>query len=183
MLGVVAALCICAAIVGYISLNYLGKKVGQAIQTDPAQVAQVADKIADFDLPPGYDLAMSMSFVGYDVVIITPSGSSANATTIMLMQTAGLSGADPEQLQQQMQQAMQQQTGQSGPTVVVETRQETIRGQQVTVTISETQSQGFTLRQLMTFFEGKNGLVILMIQGPAQSWDEKVIEDFLQSIH
>ena len=35
VLGVVAALCICAAIVGYISLNYLGKKVGQAIQTNP----------------------------------------------------------------------------------------------------------------------------------------------------
>lgn len=177
VVGVVAALCLCAVVVGYISLNYVGTQVGESIKTDPADVAQVANGIADFDLPPGYELTMAMSIATYDMVMITPGGNDATSL-IMLMQANGIEGVDPEQ----MRQAMQQQTGQGAGMVVVETREETIRGQQVTVTISESRTQGITLRQLMTYFEGRGGLAILMIQGDAANWDQDMVEAFLKSI-
>lgn len=177
VVGVVAALCVCAVVVGYFSLNYVGTKVGDSIKTDPADVAQVANGIADFDLPPGYELGMAMSFASYDMVMIMPNGGDATSM-IILMQASGIAVADPEQ----MQQVMQQQTGQGAGMVVVETREETIRGQKVTVTISESHSQGITLRQLMTYFQGNGGLAILMIQGDAATWDEEQVLEFIRSI-
>ena len=58
-----------------------------------------------------------------------------------------------------------------------------IRGETVTVTISEGNYQGFIMRQWTTVFQGNKGPTILMIQGPVDAWDDQVLDDFLKSIH
>jgi hypothetical protein len=182
--GVVGALCLVASVVTYFVIRQIGTQVGQALKTDPAEVSAVSDKIAQYDLPPGFGAQMSMSILMYDLVMIAPTQPSSNTTMIMLMQFSGGTGLDQEQMQEQVRQSFEQQSGQRGiQMTVVETRQETIRGEQVTVTISEGGSAGMKLRQLMTVFTGNSGPTVLMIQGNASDWDEELISNFLHSIH
>jgi hypothetical protein len=61
----------------------------------------------------------------------------------------------------------------------------TIRGEQVEVVIYEGRSEGsdFVMRQLVTAFPGKDGTAMLMIMGPADGWDQDMIDEFIESIH
>jgi hypothetical protein len=38
------------------------------------------------------------------------------------------------------------------------------------------------VRQLITSFPGKDGTAMLMIMGSPSAWDDKVIDDFIESI-
>ena len=58
----------------------------------------------------------------------------------------------------------------------------TIRGQEVNVIVREGRGNNLVMRQLVTAFEGKNGTVLVMIQGNASGWDEALINEFLSSI-
>jgi hypothetical protein len=178
-IGIVAVLCLCAGAVTVLVFREAGKRMSDAFMTDPASIAQVRHKIAEYDVPPGYSETMAMSLFTYDLIAISSNTASDSSTVIMLMQFSGAATVDPDQ----MQEAMQQQTGQPGTQMsVVETRTETIRGEQVQVTISETTSQGFTLRQWMTVFRGNGGPAMLMIQGEAETWDDEMVADFIKSI-
>lgn len=181
--GVVGALCLVACVVAYFVIRQVGTQVGEAIKTDPAEVAAVSDKIAQYNLPPGYKAQMSMSILMYDMVVIAPSQSGSNSMMIMLMQFNGDVGMSQEQMQEQVRQSFEQQSGQGGaPMTVVETRQDTIRGEQVTISISEGESAGVKMRQLMTVFTGDGGPTVLMIQGAVSDWDEQLILNFIHSI-
>lgn len=182
--GVVGALCLVASVVTFFVIRQIGTQVGQALKTDPAEMAAVSDKIAQYDMPPGYSTKMAMSIMMYELVMLGPTNPGSGSMTIMFMQFSGSTGLDQEQMQEQVRQSFEQQSGQRGVQMtVVETRQETIRGEQVTVTISEGGSTGLMMRQLMTVFTGKGGPTVLMIQGAASDWDEGLISNFLHSIH
>lgn len=57
------------------------------------------------------------------------------------------------------------------------------RQKQQTVSILEgADERGFTIRQLITTFPGKNGTAMLMIMAPPENWDQKMIDGFLKSI-
>ena len=179
--GVVAGLCLCAAVVSFFVLRELGSRVSNAFKTDPNEVAAVGDGIAKFDVPPGYELSMGMSFFTYDVVSIMPTPSASSDMTIMMMQFTSGAAANEEQ----MQEALRQQTNQPNVQMrVVEQKTEIIRGEEVPVTISEsTSTESFILRQWTAVFTGNKGPTILMIQGTTTNWDEELIKDFIQSIH
>jgi hypothetical protein len=178
-IGVVAGLCLCAAVVALLVLREAGSRLSQSFSTDPTAVAAVGSRIAEFDVPPGYEQSMAMSFLVYDMVALSPVSDSSYGVIIMMMQFTGPGTADPEE----MQQAMQQQAGQSqGASTVVETRQDTIRGQEVVITVSESYSEGFTFRQWVTVFQGNAGPTMLMIQGPVEAWDEQLVTEFIHSI-
>lgn len=181
--AVVGVLCLVACVIAFFVVRQVGTKVTDAIKTDPSDVSAVSDKIAEYDLPPGYEAQMSMSLYVYDLVMIGPSPTGSSGMMIMLMQFNGGAGLDQAQMEEQMRQAFEQQGGQPGAQMkVVETRAETIRGEQVTVTISEGTSQGITLRQWVTVFKGNGGPTVLMIQGSTSDWDDELIADFIHSI-
>lgn len=181
--GVVGALCLAACVVAYFLIRQVGTQFGEAFKTDPADIAVVSDKIAQYDLPSGYKAQVAMSIMMYDMVIIGPSSPGSNSMMIMLMQFNGDVGMTQEQMQEQVRQSFEQQSGQRGaPMTVVETRQETIRGEQVTVTVSEGTAEGVTMRQWMTIFQGNGGLTVLMIQGSTSDWDEEAVINFIHSI-
>lgn len=180
VIGVIAGLCLIACVIGFFVFRQVGSKM---INTNPADVATVSDKIAEYDMPPGYQAQMSMSLLVYDMVVLAPSQSSANSMIIIMMQFNSGTNMSREEMQQQMQQAYQQQGGTGGVQMqVVETREETIRGETVTVTISEGTTEGVTIRQWMTVFRGNAGPTVLMIQGAPSDWDDDLITDFIHSI-
>jgi len=187
-IGIVGVLCLCAVVVSALVFGAGISQVTRSIKTDSVSVAATGQRIADFDVPAGYKEAFAMSFLSYDMVTLAPdtydsSSSSSTGMAIMLMQfNSGLT--DPSQMQQQMQKSLEQQGGQRGMNMTaVKTYETTIRGQKSTVTIYEDNgSRGYILRQLITVFPGKHGTVMLMMQGPTETWDQSLADEFLTSI-
>jgi len=186
--GVVVALCACVAVAGYFGARAVGSKVTaigtelvSAVKKDPTEIAQVASNIADFDMPPGYQYEMAMSFLSYETVALSPIDLRNGYFQIMLVQTPNSSNASQQDLQAQAQQMSSQQSS-GGSSVVVGTRTEKIRGQDVIITISESSGGRYTYRTWTAFFNGKGGLTILMIQGQADHWDDQVFLNFIHSI-
>lgn len=178
--AVVGAICFCMAGIGFFGLREFGKRFESMANGDPTAVAQMREKIADFDVPPGYRTT-GMPMVIYDAIMLMPEQTSG--PMIILMQYSGVTTASREEMEQSLRQAAEQQSRQSGtPMQVVDSFETVIRGETVTVTVSEGSTQGLVLRQWITIFEGNNGLVIFMAQGIAQQWDEQLLNDFLQSI-
>ena len=179
--AVLGLMCICVAGVAFFTFREFGKRAEAIANGDSSSVAKAQEEIANFKVPPGYD-ALAMNFFIYNVVTFTPENSNSGAT-IMLMQLTGTFSGSDEQMKEQLRQAAEQQNGQSGSSMrVVDSFETVIRKETVTVTISEGDYQNFTMRQWTTIFQGNNGPTLLMIQGPVQRWDDKLIEDFIKSI-
>ena len=181
-IGAAAIFCMCAVGVGFLALRTVFQKVGQAIVTDPAKVAAVANRIAKFDIPAGYQEEMGMDFGLYQIVMLQDT-ANPNKPMIMLMGYK-MADADPQQMQEQMQQALEQQTGQPGISwTTVDQRKVTIRGQEVNLIVREGHaSSGFSMRQAIAAFNGANGTVLIMIQGDTSAWDDTLVNNFLASI-
>lgn len=188
ILGVIVGLvllCACVSVVSiYIFVNSAGEIIEQAVSfsEDPAEIAQTAREIVDYDLPPGYTEQMGMNLMGFKIVGFGPEGRTNQM--IMLMEFPKFTNLSQEEMEQQMQQSLQQQTGRRSMDLeVVGTTTATIRDQTVEFTIREgTDEQGNRMRQVSGVFEGKNGLVLLMAMGNAQTWDQQAIDDFIGSL-
>ena len=179
--AVVGVICVCIAGISFLGLRTLGNRFEDMTNGEPTSVARAQEKIAEFDIPPGYE-PMALSMFVYDMISLTPIDSE-NDPMIMLMQFNKSTSGDPEQMEEQLKQAAEQQSGRPGMSMqVVDTFEEVIRGETVTVTVSEANYQGFIMRQWMTIFQGNKGPVILMIQGPTRTWDDQLVDDFIKSI-
>ncbi len=179
--GIVGVLCLCAAGVSFFAFREFSKRMENIISTDPASVEQVKQNIADFDTPEGYAPTV-MSFLVYDMIDLR-SEDYANRTNIIMLQSNTFLSGNSEQVKAQLRQAMERQNNNPGMSMkLVDTYHEVIRGETVNVTISEGSTQNITMRQLLTIFTGNRGLVILMIQGPVEDWDDQFAEDFIASI-
>ena len=84
-----------------------------------------------------------------------------------------------------MRRSFEQQSGWRGLKMkVVDVKKVTLRGKEVDVTTFEgTDDNGFVMRQVLATFPGKDGTALLMIMGPAQTWDKDEIDQFVESIH
>ncbi len=180
--AIIGVLCLCVAVAGVVSFREFGNRAKKLVSGDPTSVAQVQDNIAEFDIPSGYK-ASAMNMFVYDIIMLTPDSTSKRAPTIMLMQYNGIISGNSAQVEQQLRQAAEQQSGQSGtPMQIVDSFDKEIRGETVTVTVSEGKYESITTRQWMTVFKGNRGPTILMIQGIVKYWDDQIIEDFIESI-
>ena len=162
-----------------------GRAVGQAVVQDPEQAAKMGREIVEYTLPPGYHEVFAMNMLGIKMVAISQKDLTDAAMVLMLMQFPTTSNLDQEQMERQMQQTWSQQSQRGNFQMrVVGTQKATIRGQSVTLTISEgtSGSSDVTLRQVTGVFNGKGGMVMLMAMGNTDQWDQTVLDKFLASI-
>lgn len=179
-LGALFVVCLGICGVGYVLLPRIA---GNIVSQKPADAKRVGAEIADYTLPDGYAELMGMNFLVYKMVMIAPEGQSniRNGMGIMLMGT-NMSGVNQDEMQRQMQQSFQQQYGSAGSRMTVVGQEHvTIRGQDVSMTITENDSSP-KLRQAIGTFNGKNGLVIVMAFGTPNDWDDTLLKNFLGSI-
>lgn len=182
-IGVIAGLlvlCVCVCGGAFLATSLFGGQIAKNMTTtDPAQVQAKAQQIIDYQLPPGFHESMAMNIVMAQMVLFS---SPDDTTQIMLMQMNPGTQSDPASIRQGFQQGMQRAL--PGGWQQVDRKTMTIRGQQVTVTTSEGKmSDGSVLRQMSTDpFNGKAGLVLVSIYGPANNWPEEDINNFLSSI-
>jgi hypothetical protein len=186
-LGAAGLFCLCAVGVAILLFMRVGQQFKEGMKTDPQGASEAAHAIADYELPTGYKERISMDFFAYSVVMIGPDaeGSSSAAAKPMIMLTQFQVAANQQQMEEQMRRSFEQQSGRRGLKMeVVEVKQMTIRGDEVDVTTYEgTDENGFVMRELITTFPGKDGTALLMIIGPAEYWDQKEIDQFVESIH
>ena len=176
VIGSLTVFCIAVCAVGAIVLPRVAQ---QAFSTNSNDAKQVGASIADYTLPTGYTEKMGMNFLFEKLVMIGPSNTN-NGMYFMLMQIS-TPNANRDDMQKQMQQAFSQQFSQRGGQLN-SVGQETvmIRGQQVPLSIYETSDTH--LQQAVGTFDGKNGLVMVMVMGSANEWDEDLMKSFLGSI-
>ena len=67
---------------------------------------------------------------------------------------------------------------------VIENRPVTLRGQEVTLIVSEgVNSENVSYRQISVAFEGKGGPALLLFSESVEAWDQAAVDEFLASIH
>jgi hypothetical protein len=185
-IGLGAALLFCCGTVLVAGLVFwqAGKKVQEGMKTDPAAAAEAAHKIADYDLPEGYQEQVAMEIMFYSFVIIGPETSSSTLHGPVFMLAQFQVGVDQEQMKEQLRQSFEQQAGNRGLNLsLVKVEDKTIRGEETQVATYEgTDENGLVVRQVITSFPGKDGTAMLMIMGSTDLWDQDVVDAFIESI-
>jgi hypothetical protein len=162
--------------------------VSQAFTDDPAKAATLGHEIVDYNLPDGYRELGGMNALVFKMVFIGSASKTSDSMFIMLMQIPAGTDMDREEMQKQMTQAMQQQgQGRNFQAHVVDTQTVTIKGQPVTLTVSEGEvtegsDAGSVFRQVIGVFPGKDGTAMLMVMGKKDTWDQAALDSFLASI-
>jgi hypothetical protein len=188
VIGVIVGLlvlCGCCCLAGSVATPMLlGPVMEQAasMTENPQEIAQIAGNIVDYELPSGYTEQFAMSFLGFDIVAFGQEDMSEQI--IILMQMPEMFGLNPDEMMREMEKSLQQQTGQQAVDMqYVDSVQTTIRDQNVTLTVQEgTDGDGTAIRQVTGVFAGQNGVAMLMIVGPTQTWDQEVVDTFLSSL-
>ncbi len=149
-------------------------------QQKPGDVVHQAAQIADFTPPEGYQPEMAFEMNGYSIVSYNPGDGHSH---LYLVQAPASEDITPEKLEAML---SQEKTGQKDRTTrltVVEKRTATIRGQAVSLVISEgTNSHGDAYRQATTAFQGKGGLAMLVLEEPTSRWDDARLNQLIASI-
>jgi len=184
-LGAAVLFCCGAVLVAGLVFWQAGQKLQEGVTADPEAAAEAAHKIADYDLPEGYQEQMAMEIMFYSFVVISPQNSEgiSNGPVFMLAQfQAGM--VNQEQMEEQLRRSLEQQSSHPGLNMeLVKVEEKTIRGEETQVAIYEgTDTNGIVLRQVITSFPGKDGTAMLMIMGPAELWDQDMIDAFIESI-
>jgi hypothetical protein len=184
ILGVVISLlvvCVCGAVAMFGALGWLGISIGQQFEPDPAKVAQIASKIADFKLPPGYKEDYGVEVADYAFASYTPGDDHSH---ILLIQVPPSVQVDQAALERQMTQVTQSQSRKRPSRLTTTgTSQVNVRGQSVKFVVSEgTNSEGQAYRQMTGMFQGKHGLVLLTVEEPTSRWNQAAIDAFIASI-
>lgn len=182
VLGVLLLCCCVVGVGGYIFLSQgLVPLVEGMIVDDPAEIMTVADEIADYQLPSGYEEEFVMNILGIKTLFIT---NPSQGGMIMMMQfNESLFGSSVE-MQGQFQESFMQQYDSNGiDFVYTGERTVEINGQDVDVLVYEgSDSQGYDHVQWVTTINTENGTVMVMIMGVAYTWDDAEMENFLKSI-
>jgi len=156
---------------------------------DPAEIARIADSMADYKLPPHYEEAAAMKlgdthtlylFVAED----TPNNLSYPRIQLIQFQAAQYSSAVAAREKMRL---LPGTTGDAKDIAYEVTGTEIIliREQMVELThFTWLTHEGVEYRSLVSdVFEGKEGFLQLLIEGEAQGWNEENIDMFVQSIH
>jgi hypothetical protein len=182
VIGGVLVLC---CIGGVIAFLIAGRAVGQAFTTDQTKAAQIGHEIADYTLPSGYQEQGGMNMAGIKMVVIAEprTSQSGDRLALTLMQFPAGLNLSQEDMERQMSQTLAQQGQRSNePMQVVGTQKVTIKGQPVTLTLSEGNGSAGVHRQATGVFPGKGGLAMLMAFGSKADWDQAAFDQFLASI-
>lgn len=141
-------------------------------------VGETAEKIADFDLPDGYEAEFGVHMLGYDLVSYNPGDGASHLFIIQ----SGFD-SDREKLADILADYTPDEDAWSVRMTVVDTREAIVRGHKTTLVFSKgVNSQGEIYAQVMAPFEGKGGLAMLVLSEPVSRWRMETVEAFLASI-
>ena len=159
---------------------------------EPAKVQEMTAQIADIDVPDGWKAAFGSKMMMVSVGVIY---EDENGIPVMrLIQVSQAMAANPQQADQfrqsgiqqlgQMYMANTQRSVENLKNLSTESREIEIDGQTVEVEFAtgEGSDSGTNLRRVTGEFQGKGGPATIMIQVPADDYDEAAIAAIIESI-
>ncbi len=183
VLGSLLVICTLSCVVLFVFFNRFANNFTAGLQTPEvrqAQARQIGAQIADYTLPPGYTEEVGFDMFVEKLVMIGPTN---NQGPVIMMISVSAATVNRQQMEQTLRQSFASQLSRSGTFKSVGTHDVTIKGQQTTLAVSENDStSGLTERQATGVFQGKSGLVMMMIMGSVDEWDWPTIEAFCSSI-
>lgn len=183
--GALLLLCACAAV----ATAWLFQPVNSVLEqtqglvggAQPAKVEQVAQGIADFQLPADYTGQYAMSIGHFELAVYAPKTYKGHLILMQLPPGATADAAD-------MERHLREQTrdlnyAQYTHVRTISSSQATIRGQSGTVMTSEgTNSSGDTYRLAHVIFQGKDGLAYILIAAPLAHWNQAEVDALIASL-
>jgi hypothetical protein len=190
VLGGLAVVCLCVCVGGWIALRMSGDMLGKTMAIeDPAEAARIARNMIDYELPPGYREEAALNILVMKMVILAESGAPEAGSTrplIILVGTSMDAGLSEDEIRNQIQdQILQSMQTQGYAMKLVDQQAALIRGQDASLYIYKgADENGNEVRQVVSsLFRGKEGMVLVMIAGPERTWDQAMVDHFLNSIY
>lgn len=187
LIGSVLLVCACAAAIlfatGLWSVGRIVQWADQNTTEDPAEVAQVASGIAEFDVPAGFNTQYGMKIADFTMVQYMTRDEKS---IIFVTQFPAETSINVEEMMRQIRDNSRDPNSPwyNTDTALVEQKPVTIHGEETTLSISEgTNDQGVLYRMANAKFQGNgSGPSLFMIIAPADQWDATMVEDFIASI-
>lgn len=151
-----------------------------------AEITEKTNAIADIEILPGFRPVMAIDMNMYVMTMQMAAYDGQGSGMLMIAQVQAPQGADQAQMQQQMRQSMQQQNiGEQLTVKNSETKTIQIDGQDVDFLFSTAVNaqDDSEWRQVTGAFPGKNGMAFMILQQPADAYDEEAVVNMLESIH
>lgn len=182
LLGALVGICLLISV----ALYMFGRPVTDALRarlwkSDPQLAAQVAHEMIEYDLPPAYqELKVLDMGSGTAEVIIAHLEQPEN---FILIQQApdGVLGTE---YQTGVEEKWSRDIVEHHyDTHTISTQEMVVRGQATTLRILEgTDENGRLIRQVVCMFTGKGSDLLLVLVAGQDTWDQVLVEQFLQSI-
>lgn len=149
-------------------------------KNDPQYVTDAADKMASFTLPEDY--SAENAYCAWETCTAVFSKKDSSASKIVFLNT-GINNLE-EEYRIQIEESWSQKIYKTKySTKTTEVKDIKINGVDKKLRILEgTDDQGRSIRQAVTIFKGKNGDVMLILVDEKDKWDDKIIEEFINSI-
>ena len=146
--------------------------------TDAVRINALAQRIASFELPEGYQPDYAVEILDYTIVAYK---SVAQRGHLAFLQTPPGVIPTGTVLEGYLVNNTAAHTWREASVLRTETR--TIRDQSATMTISDRiNGEGQRYRSLNLVFEGRDGTTLLAINQPETQWNDEAIEAFIASI-
>lgn len=171
-------ICLCLAAASFIAVRSTGWILGRALEGDPVAVAEAGSRIAEYDVPAGFDEGYAADFAGFSLVGYT--GADEQSHIYLFQVPAGLS-LDQMDMEQQMRRG----SGTNEWIDVTEVSRQSceIRGEQTTMIVGEgVNGDNVPYRTASALFDGKGGTALVNISMPSASWDQAVVDEFIASL-
>jgi hypothetical protein len=179
--AVTIILCLATAAGGFLLLRSGGQLIANHFETKPAKVADVASTIADYRVPAGFGAPYSAHLLGFSLVGYTGNDGHSHIYLAQLPKDFLLDQADFEKQLRQV--TPGQGFDRPSDMTVVDQQRATIRGQSVTLLVSQgINSDGDPFREVTAMFEGKGGQVLVVYETPINHWNQAEVDTFLASI-
>ncbi|MBK9924488.1 MAG: hypothetical protein IPP66_04275 [Anaerolineales bacterium] len=182
LLGALVGICLIASV----ALFIFGRPVADALRarlwkTDPKLAAQVAHQMIDYDLPPAYQ-ELKFLDMGSSADTVMIANLEQPADFILITQVPD--GILATEYQTGVEEKWSREISEHHyDTHTVSTQAVTVRGLPTTLRIMEgTDENGRPIRQGVCMFTGKSGDVLLVLVAGQDTWDQTMVEQFLQSI-
>jgi hypothetical protein len=182
MAGISGVLLVCFVAVWALAPNL--RRIIQAPfwKTDTQLTAQAAHKMIDYDLPPGYQERQVLTLQDNDAAVIIAHRERPGDLIFLGGVTDGIIGVDAWQARY-AENLSKEMGDRRYDTRVVGTQETTVRGQPVTLRLFEgTEENGRQVRQAVCAFTGKSGDLFLAMVTSKETWDQAMVDRFLQSI-
>jgi hypothetical protein len=170
-----------SACIGAEGRQQIGELLESSVSSKPEEIAQMAQGVADFSVPEGFEADYGMKLAVFTMVAYR----SPSDVHVMLMQFPSGTKIDEDQMMEQLVNATkdQNQTFMTTKLRQVEQRPVEVRGKDAVMTISvgkEGESDEFT--QAAVAFEGKGGPALLVIAGKSSAYDQQMVDQFVASL-